>query len=133
MPARHAAATPSALARAVDRIIRVLLALAFVSAGGLKLAGAPQFVAMFEQIGLGQWFRLFTGALELFGGLLILIPHTARHAAALLAVVMVGALATHAFVIGGNPSPAAVLLALAAGVLWLRRPPIKFQQQRMPA
>lgn len=112
---------PSGSARIVDWAVRILLAVAFVSAGGMKLAGVPQFVAMFDQIGLGQWFRLLTGALEVTGGLLVLIPRTAVWGALLLACVMAGAIVTHLTVIGGNPMPALVLLALAAAVLWVRR------------
>lgn len=113
--------TPSAGARILDWVVRVLLAAAFISAGGMKLAGVPQFVAMFDQIGIGQWFRLLTGALEVAGGLLALVPRTAIWGASLLACVMVGALFTHLTVIGGNPLPALVLLILCAAVLWLRR------------
>ena len=115
------AAPPSRVARVADWVVRVLLALAFVSAGGMKLAGAPQFVELFEQIGAGQWFRLLTGTLEVVGGLLVLVPRTAVWGALLLAAVMVGALLTHVLVIGGNPGPALVLFALAVLVLWLRR------------
>lgn len=116
-----AASPPSTGARILDWILRVLLAFAFVSAGGMKLAAAPQFVALFDQIGIGQWFRLLTGTLEVAGGLLVLIPQTAVQGALLLACVMLGALFTHLALIGGNPIPALVLLALAAAVLWLRR------------
>jgi hypothetical protein len=31
-------------------------------------------VRRFDQIGLGQWFRVFTGALQVGGALLLLIP-----------------------------------------------------------
>ena len=112
---------PTTPQRSVDWALRILLASAFVSAGGLKLAGAAQFVALFDQIGVSQWFRLLTGAWEVTGGLLILVPRTALLGAVLLACVMVGALFTHAAIIGGNPLPAVVLLALCSGVLWLRR------------
>lgn len=112
---------PAKSARILDWILRILLALAFISAGGMKLAGVPQFVALFDQIGVGQWFRLLTGALEVAGGVLVLIPRTAGWGALLLACVMMGALFTHLAVIGGNPLPAFVLLVLAAMILWLRR------------
>ena len=41
-------------------ILRSLAALAFLGAGGAKLAGAPPMVAMFARLGLGQWFRYAT-------------------------------------------------------------------------
>ncbi len=108
-------------ARILDWPLRILLALAFIAAGGAKLAGAPPMVAIFDQIGIGQWFRLLTGALEIAGGLLALAPRTSIWGALLLACVMVGALFTHLVLIGGNPLPALVLLVLTASVLWLRR------------
>ncbi|MEE4454884.1 DoxX family protein [Novosphingobium resinovorum] len=69
--------------RAVDWVIRILLALAFLAAGGAKVAGAPPMVAIFEQIGAGQWFRFVTGILEIVGGLLV--PRTSMWGALLLA------------------------------------------------
>lgn len=112
---------PSRLTQGLDWLVRILLALTFVSAGGMKLAGVPQFVALFDQIGIGQWFRLVTGTFEVLGGLLVLIPRTSIFGAVLLACVMLGAVFTHLAVIGGNPLPALVLLALSTVVLWLRR------------
>jgi putative oxidoreductase len=104
-----------------DWIIRILLALAFLAAGAAKLAGAPPMVAIFEQIGAGQWFRFVTGILEIVGGLLVLVPLTSIWGALLLACVMAGAVFTHCVLIGGNPAPALILLALSGSVLWLRR------------
>jgi len=114
-------AAPGKGARIADWILRILLALAFIAAGGAKLAGAPPMVAIFDQIGIGQWFRLLTGTLEIAGGLLVLVPRTSPWGALLLTAVMVGAVFTHLVVIGGNPVPALVLLVLSAAVLWLRR------------
>ncbi|WP_206366557.1 DoxX family protein [Sphingomonas gei] len=98
-----------------------MLALAFVAAGVAKLAGAPPMVAIFDQIGIGQWFRLLTGMLEIAGGLLVLVPRSSAWGALLLLCVMAAAVFTHLVVIGGNPVPALVLLVLSAAVLWLRR------------
>jgi putative oxidoreductase len=64
-------------------ILRVLLGAAFIGAGGAKLAAVPAMVEMFEKVGVGQWFRIVTGLLEVTGGILLLIPRLteARHAA----------------------------------------------------
>lgn len=115
------ARAPWTIKRSVDWIIRILLVLAFLAAGGAKIAGAPPMVAIFEQIGAGQWFRFVTGTLEIVGGLLVLVPRTTIWGALLLACVMVGAVFTHLALIGGNPLPAFILLALSGSVLWLRR------------
>jgi putative oxidoreductase len=100
--------------------VQILTALAFLAAGGSKLSGAPAMVDMFEKIGFGQWFRYVTGSLEVIGALLLLLPRTAAVGGSLLAVVMIGAIGAHLFIIGGNPIPAVVLLVLAITVGWNR-------------
>lgn len=78
-------------------------------------------VTVFGNIGLGQWFRYLTGTLEVLGGIGLLIPRLAGLAALMLAAVMVGAVLTHLFVLGGSPAlPLALLVAMAI-VAWARR------------
>ena len=62
-------------------ILQGLLAAAFLVAGTRKLAGAQMQLAIFEKIGLGQWFRYFPGGLEVIGAILVLVPRTAGFAA----------------------------------------------------
>lgn len=101
--------------------LQILAALAFGAAGSFKLIGAPQMVAIFDQIGIGQWFRYVTGIVEVGSALALLSPRTAPFGADLLAVTMVFAVLTHLFVIGGSPVPAIVLFAVTAAIVWLRR------------
>jgi len=54
-------------------VLRVLLGAAFLAAGGTKLGGAPAMVAMVQKIGVGQWFRIVTGVLEVSGAILLLV------------------------------------------------------------
>jgi putative oxidoreductase len=100
--------------------VQILTALAFLASGGAKLSSASAMVDMFEKIGLGQWFRYVTGSLEVIGAVLLLLPRTAAIGGWLLAAVMIGAIGTHLFIIGGNPLPAVVLLVLATTVGWNR-------------
>jgi putative oxidoreductase len=102
-------------------VVQVLAAAMFLMAGGNKLAGNPQMVGMFQAIGIGQWFRFLTGSLEVLGGVLLLIPALSGLGGLLLTGVMVGAVATHLFIIGGNPTMAIVLLAASAFIAWNRR------------
>jgi putative oxidoreductase len=102
-------------------VVRGLLALAFVAAGGAKLYGVPMLVEEFQHIGLGQWFRYVTGGLEIMGAILLLLPRKAALGALLLICIMIGAVITHLFVIGGSPVPAIVLLALNAVVAYAER------------
>jgi uncharacterized membrane protein YphA (DoxX/SURF4 family) len=99
-------------ARAALWVVKILLAVVFVGAGGAKLVGVPMLVQEFEHIGFGQWLRYLTGALEAGGGIAILVPILSPFAAVLLGCVMIGATATHLFIIGGTPIPAIVLLLL---------------------
>ena len=62
--------------------LRIVLSLAFLFFAFMKLSGQPKMVAEFDVVGLGQWFRYFTGIPELVGGLAILIPRISAFAAA---------------------------------------------------
>ena len=99
-----------------------LVALAFVGVGGGKLAGTSAMVDLFDKVGLGQWFRYFTGLLEVAAGVGLLIPRYAFNAAALLTIVMLGAIIAHVTVVGGSPAPALVLLILSGIIAYLRKP-----------
>jgi len=98
-----------------------LVALAFMGAGGGKVAGTTVMVELFDKVGLGQWFRYFTGLLEVAAGIGLLIPRYAFSAAVLLAIVMVGAIIAHVTVLGGSPAPAGVLFVLSGIIAWLRK------------
>ena len=102
-------------------VLQVLAAAAFLAAGSFKLIAAPQMVEIFQHIGIGQWFRIVTGVVEVVGGIALLIPAVAAFGGLLLATTMVFATLTHLFVIGGNPLPAIVLFAITATIAWLRR------------
>ena len=97
--------------------LRVLLAAVFAFAAYRKFTGHPIPVATFEGLGLGQWFRYLTGLLELAGAVGLLIPAIHLWAAAGLALVMVGAAATHLFFVGGSAVLAFVLLGALVVVL----------------
>ena len=101
-------------------ILQILAAAMFFLAGGLKLAGAAPMVEVFDKLGLGQWFRYLTGGLEVTGAILLLIPTTVVLGGALLAMTMLGAIATHLFVLGGSPVPAIVLFVMVGTVTWYR-------------
>lgn len=102
-------------------IVQVALAFMFLGAGSAKLTGNPDMVAMFDVIGVGQWFRYLTGALEIGGAILLLVPAFSAAAALLLACVMAGAICTHLFIVGGSPGMAIGLLVMALVVAYGRR------------
>ena len=75
-------------------MIRLGVAIVFFIAGAEKFSATnpnSHWVSMFNQIGLGEWFRYFAGVVEILGAALILIPRTILMGIALLAVTMVSA------------------------------------------
>ncbi len=105
-------------------MLTIVLAIAFLFAGGVKLANNPQMVQEFAQVGLGQWFRYFTGLLEVSGAIGLLIPRVRHWAALQIATVMVGATIANLTVLH-TPQLAiltGILLGLALALAWLRRP-----------
>ena len=118
---RYAAASrPSTTVDRAFWVLQLLLAAVFLIAGTTKLAGAQMPVETFEKLGVGQWFRYFTGIVEVIAAILIIVPRTVVVGAALLGATMIAAIDTHVFFIGGSPVPALVLLALSALVAWYR-------------
>lgn len=106
-------------------VLQVFLAIVFLYFGASKLGWENGYWAeLFAKIGFGQWFRFFTGVLEVVCSLLLLIPRTAAIAAALLGCTMVGAVVTHLLVLRDGyasffPGLPLLLLVLIA---WRRAP-----------
>lgn len=110
-------------------ISRVILGLAFLSIAAVKLTGSLQTVEMFANIGWGQWFRYFTGGLDLTGAILVLLPRSAFYGALLLmCTVGFAVILTLAGLIHDSLAPPLALTALAATVSWLTRPSPKNTQ-----
>ena len=103
-------------------ILSRLVAVAFIGAGGAKLAGAAVMVDLFAKVGLGQWFQYFTGLLEVAAGIGLLISRYAFYAAVLLAIVMAGAFIAHVTVLGSSPAAPLVLFVLTGIIAYLRKP-----------
>jgi putative oxidoreductase len=102
-------------------ILQIVVAGTFLLAGGSKLAGASPMVAMYDTIGVGQWFRYVTGLIEVGSAILLLVPSLALVGAILLICTMVGAIIAHFTVLHSPPTMPVVLLVLSAIIVWLRR------------
>jgi uncharacterized membrane protein YphA (DoxX/SURF4 family) len=103
-------------------ILTALLALLYLSAGASKLAGAQIHVEHFAGWGYPDWFRLVVGAIEVAGGIGLLMPNLAFYAASLLGLNMLGAAYTELF--RGTPARAIfpfVLFCLLVLLASLRR------------
>jgi uncharacterized membrane protein YphA (DoxX/SURF4 family) len=101
--------------------VQVVLAGMFLLAGGSKLAGAAAMVALFDAVGVGQWFRYLTGGIEVVSAVALLVPSLAAFGAVALVATMVGAVATHLFIIGGSPGVPVLLLFGSLIIVWARR------------
>ena len=101
-------------------ILRVAVAAVFLSIGRAKFDAHSMWPALFDKIGLGQWFRYLTGALQLAGAVLVLVPRTFLPGMTLLAATMAGAVVIWIVRFGepGNAViPGVVLLGLT-GIAW---------------
>ena len=87
----------------------------------MKLLSRPVMVQEFAQVGLGQWFRYFTGILEVAGAICLLVPPLSRWGAVLLATVMSGAVVAHLMALHTPPTLPAILLVMVLAVTWLRK------------
>ncbi len=121
LPPRKADVRLAGASKAAAWTLQVLMAAAFVMAGGSKLAGTPDMVALFEAVGVGQWLRYVTGVLEMTGAVLLLVPALAGFGALHLAGVMSGAVVAHVAVLHTPPTAPLVLLTVLATIVFLRR------------
>jgi uncharacterized membrane protein YphA (DoxX/SURF4 family) len=102
-------------------VLQIAAAGMFLFAGYNKLSGNPQMVQVFDAIGIGQWFRYLTGAIEVGSAVLMFIPSLTAFGALLLTATMLGAIITHVFIIGGSPAPAVVFFVISLIILYARR------------
>ena len=101
--------------------LRVLLAALFIFAGYMKLAGNPDMVAEFKQIGMGDGLRYLTGVIELVAGLGLLVPAASLYAAAILLCVDIGAGVAQLAILHMDVIHVIVIAAAIVGVMYLGR------------
>lgn len=106
----------------VVRAVEIGLAILFVVAGMVKLAGLPFMVLLFEELGFGQWLRYVTGLVELSGGVALFRGRLQYLASLALAVIMVGATDASIVVFDRSPIPPFVTLLALLAIAWYRRP-----------
>jgi putative oxidoreductase len=99
-------------------LLRAGVALLFISVGSNKFAAHSPWIQIFAQLGFGQWFRYFTGVLQIGGGVLVLIPRTFALGIVILACTMAGAMASWIFLLGA-PLNAMIPGALLLGLLFV--------------
>jgi putative oxidoreductase len=114
-------ASRTRVARIALWTVQIVLAALFLAAGISKLTGAPAMVALFNAVGIGQWFRYVTGLIEVGAAIALLIPAFAVYGALALVPTMIGAIITQVFIVHASPVAPAILLVGVAIVLWVRR------------
>jgi putative oxidoreductase len=102
-------------------ILQGVVSAMFFAAGATKLAAAPFEVQLFAQIGLGQWFRVVTGVVQIVGAFALVYPGLASIGGLWLGFTMFCAVVANLAVLHTNPTPAIVLALLNALIVYLRR------------
>ena len=106
-------------------VLRVLVAGLFAFAGFMKLSGQPMMVEEFGVVGLGDWFRIFTGAVEILGAAAVLYPVTTAWGALVLLCVDVGAFIAQVTRIHQDWVHTIVIGAVICALLYLTRTSIE--------
>ena len=110
-------------ARIALRTVQVLLALFYGIASALpKLMAHPTAVESFDRIGWGSGAMYTIGALELAGGIALLVPVLQSVAAIALSALMVGAFIVQVTAFDGqNAATPLILIVPLALIAWTRR------------
>ncbi len=103
--------------------VRGGIGLAFVAFGSDKFSADSMWPQFFAQVGVGQWFRYFTGIVEILGGILTFLPWTAQFGLAILACTMACAALIWIYPLGqpGNSIVGAVFCFGLSAYWWSRR------------
>lgn len=102
--------------------LRTLIAAFFVFLAWKNLSGDPQMAADFGRWGYPDWFRKVTAWMQIAGALALIPTTTCFYGGAWLAIILLGALATHLLhdPLAASASPLVFLILLAATTVWFR-------------
>ena len=107
---------------AILLMIRVGIAIFFIGFGLTKLFGWHVEVELFDRIGWGDWFRYFTGVVEIAVGAMLLVPGWQFVGSVMLLGVLGGATLTQVIVLGSHaPIREMALIALTLFLAWSYR------------
>ena len=117
--------TESYISWAAQIVAAAILAIAMFP----KFAGVPEAINTFTVLGVEPWGRYLTALVELTAVVLLLVPQLRQHAVGALAaaVLMIGALGSHAWKLGFSGDAASlavmatVVLISSLVVLYIRR------------
>ncbi len=107
-------------------VVTLFLALVCLRSGLMKMPGVPGeefWIRDFKRWGYPGWFRIAVGIAELASLVLLLIPRLAGSGAAIFAIVMLGAIFTHAAHHESGRLPFNfLLLGLSLMIVFVRQP-----------
>lgn len=111
----------------ISVLLRLVAAVIMLQTLYFKFTAQPESVYIFSRVGIEPWGRIGTGVAELIAAVLLLVPATVVIGALMAAGMMLGALATHLFILGievqddGGQlfSYAVVVLLASIGLLFL--------------
>ena len=120
-PAIPESRTLVAARRVLRTVPRLALGVLFLYVGYTKFDGDPKgpWFQIFEQIGLGQWFRIFTGVVQTLGGALLFFRRTLTVGAVLVGSTMVGAAVVDVVVVGSPIAIVPLLLLILTATVWV--------------
>lgn len=84
----------------VSLVLRLVAAVILLQTLYFKFTGQPESVYIFSQVGMEPWGRIGSGVAELIASILLLIPATITIGALMAIGIMLGAVASHVFVLG---------------------------------
>jgi len=84
----------------VSLALRLVAAFIMLQTLYFKFTAHPESVYIFTQVGMEPWGRIGTGVIELVASVLILLPGTIVLGSLLASGVMLGAIASHIFILG---------------------------------
>ena len=118
----------------VQTVLTVLLTIAFLMSGIMKLTGAEQIRQGFEGWGYPIFFMYIIGLCEVAGAIGLWLRRFSYAAKVCIILLMAGAVLTHLVFDGvGDAVPPIILLILAAAALMLHRKERDTNDDLMPA
>lgn len=104
--------------------LRIIAAAILLQTLYFKFTGAPESVYIFSTLGIEPYGRIGSGVVELIASILLLIPRTTWIGALLALGTMMGAIASHLFVLGievqgdgGQLFMLAIIVAICSAIL----------------
>jgi len=84
----------------IERVAAIIAAAILIQTLYFKFTGHPESVRIFSDLGIEPYGRIGLGVIELITALMILIPRIAAHGGLLGSGIMLGAIASHFFILG---------------------------------